>query len=354
MNPVPGLKSMATGMTDAELELACEAESTGAYPWAHWTSEIYSLGKCLRFCTKYPRALPLFVYSDHGVGLHSHLFPHELKNQAKVHFTWYPVKEQRYKNLADKKVIMVVHPWISYRRMRGIKRSNHPRGTLVFFTHHVPGLEMIGHETEEYFEELRRLPDKFQPIVLCLHMSDIKEGKHKNLRRQGFPIVTAGNTLSANFVDRFYDLVTHYSYATSQVFGSQVAYCVELGVPYFFLGNRPTLINTSHTELPLGAVGYYDEIHAEYSKRAQVLFGAPIDSVSAEQRTFIEYILGLDGGLARWQVSWILWREFFRNWRQWREIFTPVLAQFLRKSGLFWLKRQLRRQLDKHKSKKGN
>ena len=335
MNTASNTISVTKGMTDAELELACEAHSSGDTSWIHWASEIYSFGKCLRFWTRYPKSLPLFVYSDHGVGLHTHLFPHELKNQAKVHFTWHPLKEQRYKDFADKRVIQIIHPWISYRRMRGITRSMTPTGTLVFFAHSTPNTKFEGHDTEEYFERLRQLPNKFQPVVLCLHMHEIKSGCHKKLRRYGFPIVTAGNTLSTEFVDRFYDLVKDYSYATSQIFGSYFAYCVELGVPYFTLGKSPTFINISDKNIQAGAIKRgWDEDQEEYIKKAQALFAIPVDSVTEDQRAFVESLLGFDSRLNRWQVAWILWREFFRNWRQWHTIPRFVLVALIDKLGL--------------------
>lgn len=328
------------GMSDDELEFACEPKSTDASTWVHWTSEVYSFGKCLRYWTKYPSFLPLYVYSDHGAGLHSHLSPHEIENTARVYFTWRAIKEQRYKNLTGKKVLQITHPWISYRRMRGISRSKTPSGTLVFYTHSTNEVKWIGHDTEKYFEELRSLPDKFQPVVLCLHMHDINAGLHKSLRRHGFPIVTAGNALSINFVDHFYNIVKNYSFATSQIWGSNVAYCVELGIPYFFLGNRPELVNISDQNLPEGvAPQYWDKFHEELGKKAEALFRMPIDSVSEEQRAFVESILGLNSRLTRWQVSWILWREFFRNWWPFtRKIYGELILGFLGKLGLLGIK----------------
>lgn len=338
VSTAPNFKDVTTGMTDAELELACESQATGASSWAHWTSEIYSFGKCLRFWAKYPRVFPLYVYSDHGVGLHSHLFQHELENPAKVHFTWHPMKEQRYAKIANKKVIQIIHPWISYRQLQGITRSKKPEGTLAFFMHGTNAVKWKGHDSEEYFEKLRELPNKFQPVVLCLHMHDIKAGLHKKLRRHGFPIVTAGNTLSTNFVDRFYDLVKNYSYATAQVWGSNAAYCVELDIPFFHLGGRPELINIADPNLPEGAVPqYWDNYHEEFAKKAEALFSAPVDRVTIEQRAFVESMLGFGSQLTRWQVSWILWLEFFHNWQQWRTIFTPLLAAFLHKLRLLWM-----------------
>jgi hypothetical protein len=318
MNAAQNNINMIAGMTDSELELACEDLTKGVARWVHWTSEIYCLGKCLRFWTKYPKFLPLFVYSDHGVTLPSHLRKHELENPAKVHFTWNPMREQRYKDFSDKQVIQIIHPWISYRRLKGITRSKTTSGTLVFYAHSTNNVKWVGHDTEEYFEELRKLPNKFQPVVLCLHMHDIRAGLHKKLRHHGLPIVTAGNTLSVDFVDHFYDIVKGYSYATSQAWGSNVAYCVELGIPYFFLGKKAELFNISDKNLPEGVVpSYWDSCHEQYVRKTDALFSAPMDSVTNDQRVFVESILGLNSKLSREQVSRILWREFFHNWQKW-------------------------------------
>ena len=327
------------GMTDDELERMCLPQYTGASVWAYWTSEVYSFGKCLRFWAKYPRMLPLYVYSDHGVSMHAKLFPHELKNKAKVHLTWNPMKEKKYKDLADKKVIQIICPWIPYRKLKGISCSPNPIGTLAFFAHNVPLYEVKGHDSEEYFAKLRNLPEKFQPVVLCLHMHDVNAGHHKNLRQHGFPIVTAGNSSGVNFVDHFYDQVKDYAYATSQSWGSQTAYCVELGIPYFFMGEIPTVINHSHEDLPLGVVQgyYYDTEHEEYDKKAEALFRSPVDSVTNEQRAFVESLLGFDSKITREQVSRILWREFFRHWLKWHLIFKFMLVVIFRKMGCWEL-----------------
>ena len=332
MRTAPNLKDVTIGMTDAELEFACKAKIIWSRVQVYWTSEMYSFGKCLRYWAKFPRVLPLNVFSDHYVGLFSQLFSFELESQVNVHFTWHPVKERRYKNLADKKVIRIIHPWVSYRRLRGITRSKIPKGTLVFFSHSTNYLKWEGHDTEVYFEKLRELPDKFQPVVLCLHMHDINTGVHKELRRHGFPIVTVGNTNSTNFVDCFYDLVKNYAYGTSPSYGSAVAYCVELGIPYFFLGETPRIINNGDKNLPHGEVPeYYDKYHEEYGNKAKELFRVPVDTVTDGQRAFVESLLGLDSQITRWQVSWILWRELFCNWHAWRVVVGNVFVRPLRR-----------------------
>lgn len=306
------------GMSDRELEAACIRDPSEIRHYFNWTSELYSFGKCLRLIARYPKILPLFIYSDHGAGLHSHFYPHELNNECNVHFTWHPSKANRYARLGSKRIVRITHPWVTYRKLRGIRRVDRPSGTLVFFTHHVPGIEWQGRDQDEYFEQLRALPEQFHPIVLCLHMHDINAGHHLALRRHGFPMVTAGNTSSADFVDKFYGLVSQFAYATSQDWGSQVAYCVEMGVPYFFLGPLPRLINISHKEMRVGPVDdYQDDDHKKYLSQARALFRYPDTELTPEKQRFVEAILGMDSGVAREAISQLVWREFFRNWAKW-------------------------------------
>lgn len=326
--------SSALGMSDADLESACRPGPTGLAPWIHWTSELYCFGKCIRAFAKYPRLLPLFVYADHGVALHSNLFPHEQDNSARVHFTFHPLKEQRYRSHPSKRIVRIPHPWIHYRRSRNIARLPNASGTLVFLPHVAPGFQWEDHGTLEYFSSLRSLPKKYQPIVLCLHMHDVNAGLHKELRHLGFPIVTAGNTSSVRFVDRFYGIVRAFSYATSQAWGSQVAFCTELGVPYFLFGKRPRLVNLSHKDLPLGEVGIQDEYHEEYARKAEALFSHSVDEVTADQKQFIERLLGLDSRTGRVKASHILWTELLRHRRECWSLYSTLLANSLRDHGI--------------------
>jgi hypothetical protein len=323
---------MNIGMSDEELEAACLPQCTGISAWYSWTSEVYSFGKCFRKLAKYPRILPLYIYADHGVGLESNFYSHELEIRKGVHFTWHPDKAIRYESHGTKKTLRIPHPWILYRRSAGIERSRDANGTIIFFTHHVPGLQWTNHDNDSYFESLKNLPDKFHPIVLCLHMHDINAGRHKDLRRHGIPLVTAGNTSFEGFVDRFYGLVRNFSYAASQDWGSQVAYCIELGIPYFYIGEKPHLINLSHKQLPIGAVDrYQDQVHENYDTYANNLFSEPTDKVTEQQIDFVSKMLGLDSTIGAKKISKILWQELFKHWMSWYLIPKGMAKFFINK-----------------------
>ena len=247
-------KSIYNGYTDSELELLTDPVelNSGKTAWAHWTSELYSFGRLYREWAFFPKRLPLFIYSDHGVHKISAFDQHEVDNDAYYHFTFN--KERAIKNatLKNKKVICVPHPWISYRRRNTINKLEDAKGTLVFFSHSNDGLEFEGHDSDDYFEELMSLPVKYHPIVICMHMHDVRKGYYKKLRKYKIPIVTAGNTSSVNFVDEFYSILKKFKYATSNSPGTQMYYCTEMGIPYFLMGKTPKLVSNLSSKNPLG------------------------------------------------------------------------------------------------------
>lgn len=329
------------GMSDQQLADACK-DNTNLHRY-NWTAEVYSFGRCYRLIANYPKILPLFFYSDHGAGLHSNLYPHEINNSSEIHFTWSALKASRNSKLRNKKFIHIEHPWITYRKKHGYIRSDGSKGTLVFFTHHVPGIEWQGHDDDQYLEELKQLPEKFHPIVLCMHMHDINAGHHKKIRHWGFPIVTVGNIYSDAFIDRFYNLTSQFAFGTSQEWGSQTAYMIELGIPYFFLGKTPVLVNLSHKEMPRGKVDrFQDEEHKRYVEKSEQLFSKPLDEVSTAQQTFVNEILGLNSSVTEQETAQIIWKSLFTHWRQWHQILLRITFITLSSIGIIQLIKKIR------------
>lgn len=320
-------------MTDEELERRCRKGYTGSAPWIYWPAENYSFGHATRVNTGYPKWLPMFVYSDHGCGLHTHLTKHELDNSSRIHLTWNCQKSVKYSNHEKHRTLLVKHPWMDYRLAKGYRRkSGSCAGTLVFFMHGTPSVEWSGHDDDVYFEELKSLPEKFHPIVLCLHLHDVNAGFHKKLRQYGLEIVTAGNTSNTDFVDEFYRIVQSFRYATAQAWGSYVPYCVEMGIPFFFFGEAPTLINKSDKDFELGVTPeFFGVEHQELMCRAKELFSFPVDVVTSEQVSFVKKYLGFDSTVSHEQLKAVLWTEFFYHWRRWYRIPKYWVIVFIRK-----------------------
>lgn len=252
------------GFSDDQLEILCDSnyyEKDKSYglkqsPWLFWTTELYSFGKCYRHWLKWPYWLPIPLYGDHGADPDGELYKHEMENKAKYHFCFYSGRYNAIRNQdTDKIPIRVPHPWVTYRRSIGFSQIKNPIGCLVFIPHSVPGIEVneLDLNLQRFFDSLKKLFDTNE-ISLCVHMHDVRNKLHIQLRKYGFPIFTVGNSSSNLFVDRFYQLIRNFQAAASNNSGSQLYYCAELGLDYFLIGDEVEYTNISHSEMPPGKI----------------------------------------------------------------------------------------------------
>ena len=231
------------GFSDEELEYLAsnkcgrrEMYPKTQAPWLFFSTEVYGHGRAIRFVTGWPHFLPLPFAGDHGIEYGNDLYEHEWNNPSRTHLTWSAWRKDAA-TPRGKRVIHVTHPWVSFRRMKGLSRDPNSTGTLLFVDHSIPTFEM--HRPagwEELLDLYRELPKKYWPTAMCLHPNDIVSGLHKELRPLGLPLVTAGNGASPFFVDRFYEIVRHYEFGSSSGIGTQTFICEEFGVRYFLIG----------------------------------------------------------------------------------------------------------------------
>jgi len=288
-----------TGFTDQDLEKICDCEFGGydktlpykSAAWMYWPAELYSFGRCYREWLGMPSWFPLPIYGDHGVALAGEFSPHEVNSKPKVYLTWNEERAESLKKIAKKRILHCPHPWILFRRKYGLKKKSNARGTLVFLSHTNDGIEISDYSLDHYLEELRSLPDSYKPLVFCIHRHDVDKKYHLKLRKYGFPLVSCGDTCSPYFVERFYSIISHFQYATSNFLGSQLFYCEEFGVAYFLKGDEPVFINYSDKELPLGVLGR-DDCADNAHKKADLLFTFP-PVASRDKACYVSSILGL-------------------------------------------------------------
>lgn len=302
------------GFTDEELKkkISLDRINKGMSPWLYWTSELYSFGRLYREDTYFPKFLPLCIYSDHGIHRSSELSSHEKENKSNVHFTFNPERANK-STVEGKEVLLVMHPWIKYRRKKNYKPLDSAKGTLVFISHSTVNTEYIDEDRDKYFLDLKNLSEKYKPLVLCMHMNDIKNNNHLQYKKYNLPIITIGNPNSVEFVDEFYKTTTQFKYATSNSAGSQLYYCVEMGMPYFIFGEKPRLMNHSDSNLPYGIYNPTNDIEKEIIEIENKLFKNLEDRISLEQKIFVEWMLGFGSNQSRYNMTLIIWRELFRN-----------------------------------------
>jgi len=307
------------GYSDGELEKLSRLQSkfeSGFSPWLTWESENSSFGKIFREWGFYPRFLPLFFSSDHGVHWESKCWPNEVSSPYSTYFTWNAKKNKLMRNNHNKKSYHVPHPWIFYRKKHFPTLPNHRSGTLVFYAHSNTTTTPRYENLDKYINDLKSLPDKYQPISICLSFHDINKGLHKKLRKYNLPLVTAGITNSRNFVDRFYSMIYKFKYCTSSHIGSHTFYIVESGIPFFIYGPYPefNLKGSKYVkDGPQDLYEYGDENDVCYYHKLIEVLSVQTDQVTPEQYNLISIYLGLKSNISRLNLCWIMWREFFRH-----------------------------------------
>ena len=197
-----------------------------------WTWEVYALGATLRQVLNIGWGPKLNAGSDHGISLGTEPSRADLLLETDLHITWSSWRSTM--NFPDGRMVSrTQHPWVPYRKLKGYHLSSQARGTIVFVPHSVPGLDYEEFDLDAYLETLKALPKPFQPLTLCLQFHDASVGAVIKIAKAGFRAVTAGNSLSLSYADRFYSLIRTHEYATSPSIGSQLFYCHELGLKYF-------------------------------------------------------------------------------------------------------------------------
>jgi hypothetical protein len=308
------------GYTDEELDrfsLRPPLFDSKVLPWAMWESEHTSYGRAFRELARYPRVLPLFFGCDHGVMHGARCWSNEVESPYRRFFTWLKKKEALME-AAGKRATHIAHPWSFYRKKHFPSPPQNRRGTLVFFPHS-NGTSSHLLDLDQYFADLKALPDKCHPIAVCLSFHDVVAGVHKKLRKYGVPIVTAGHGSSRQFIDRFFEMIYQFRYTTSPNVGSHTFYIMEAGVPFFLYGPYPQIEIKNSAYVKDGVYG--EEILGDAEDLQKInefiaLMYEMTDEITPRQREFVSYYLGLESTTSRGRITYLVWRELFsfRNW----------------------------------------
>lgn len=197
-----------------------------------WTWEVYGLGVSLKDLLELDQSLVLSLGSDHGINLTTVADEMEESLGGAAYVTWSAWRAGiKFQN--NRHVILIQHPWVGYRNKHNLKPKESRRGTLAFVPHSAPGVESDKFDIFDYASHLLELPEKFQPITLCLHVHDLDWAESARLLSMGVSVDTVGHSLSPAYTRRFYSLVSRYEYATSPIAGSQLFYVAEFGIDYF-------------------------------------------------------------------------------------------------------------------------
>lgn len=285
-------------------------------PIPYLTADMYGFGRYIAKYGYYPRWLPLCINTEHGPG-QVNQFITELKTDAPVQLFHSPDSVKKWKLVSKKWCFSFMSPFVFYRKISKLERSNSAKGTIAFLGHTTICLEDFA-DPQIYIDQLKQLPAKFHPVDVCLHMTDINKGIHKLFIANGINVLTAGNILDDNFIERFYSIIRNYKYSTSNYLGSYCYYCIEMGIPFFIYGQAPKYISSGDPTAPEGEFDPYKlyDTHRE----AHNLFSTMTTTITEEQKVYVKRGLGIYDGISRIKMAGILYYSLIRRIFMWRSI----------------------------------
>lgn len=277
-----------------------------------WPSGVYSLGKCIAKNIGWIPLLPIPVYHDHGISIYRELEDHELINPSLYHLTWGSHRSICASNQTfGKRCLYIQHPYIDYRQKQAYAKKSTACGTIFFVPHSTgeikPQIDIVRWITEA--ESALPIP---KPFVLCLHPTDIQQGVHLDLIRDGYAVVTAGHSEHHAFVDRFYSLISLFSHSVSASPGSEVFLCHDYGLLHtIFIKHKLCYIaNTSGVRSGIRRLHPRDRVL--YDSVVEAFSSLDYDSNLHKRDQLVADMLGYDSPLSSKFQRRIFFSELLR------------------------------------------
>lgn len=161
------------------------------------------------------------------------------------------------------------------------------RGTIVFPSHSTHHIKAV-FDFEDYANRLKALPEKFQPITICLYWKDFLHGHHLFYEKTGFKVVTAGHMYEPIFLYRFFDICRQFKYATSNNIGTHLFLSVKSGCSFFYTHSseiRHEFDATIH-------IGGFTSMFNQIKDKSIALFTEQKDEINSQQLEFVDKYLG--------------------------------------------------------------
>jgi hypothetical protein len=255
----------------------------------------YSQGYWLKKYLFYPHIFDLYVTLQHGIYLDDVIMDDdEILQETDIFFAFNESeKYNRYK-----KTFVSGSAFILYKEMYHIKKEE-PKYTLVFPIHSRVDVEW-DIDIDDFIAKLKKLPKKFEPLLICVYFRDIHKGMHHKFIEAGFEVTTIGHGSRYDFIPRFYELLKNAKYTLSNDIGSYAFYSIDLGIP-FVLYNRVDIYGIKNNKKFLRPKG----IDKEY------IFESLNAEITPQQKEIVYKYLGKKRD-NRLLLSFILYKEFFK------------------------------------------
>lgn len=270
-----------------------------------WVNNVYGIGFWLKKYAYYPSWLPLCNYIEHGISLSDVIPKHEKKTDATLFFRHSPIRTEYHKKILKNDVYCIISPYAFYRSSKKVKKKSTAKGTLYFPSHSTESIDDLMN-WDDFIANLSDIPEKFKPIDICLHPTDIMKGLDKAFISGGYKVYSSGSYTSNKFLEKFYDILKNYNFAMSNTVGAYAFYATEMGIPFSLYGAEPKWYNRGDENIELGE-------HFSYKKDsrriiADNLFEGFHSKITKEQMEFVDFQLGKTETIGRIKASLLLYK----------------------------------------------
>lgn len=313
--------TMQSRITNEQLEKFKAAKEA---PVPHYTA-FYGMSHLLHAVTGIPSPYVKRIHLDHGIILDQKVPDQYLANttadlifvDTKVRLGMVSQKSQAY----------VLGPlFVRYRRKLNFKYNPSAAGTIVFPTHSSHHLE-VKMDWEDYAISLKSLPQKYQPITVCMYWLDILKGENKHFEKHGIEVISNGHMFDSNYAFNFYSNLTKFRYASGNEPGSFLFYAIEIGMPFFFFGPNAVLINDGKD---MTAPNRLEFNQIEFARQLKQLFRADFDKelkITDSQRTLLRPFIDDREWASLMQIRFAI---IALNVKQIQKVMLAKLKQYLR------------------------
>ena len=284
--------------------------------------EWYGMKKGLLSYLGLPDFLPLKAHLQHGAGmLYRNGVPDPLVLDTKYKKIFLCNSYQKNiceKYLPDKEIYVIGSIYPLYRQRKGIVQDENAQGTLFFPAHSTEQVKAVDN-IEKTLKILSALPDELKPIKVSIYYKDLLNGLHKIYEENGYETFTNGPRSDPSFIDKFYKTLKTVKYTMGTTMGSQTYYAIEMGIPYFIMGDIPKIVNEGNKYYPEGAITSQNRAKYGYTKHDHVrsLFVQEnlTDklTITPEQKEFVLKSIGYYEKIPKQQLKNIVIKSYFFN-----------------------------------------
>lgn len=278
--------------------------------------QLYGFNKIIKDYAKYPKILPLPCHMEHGWSAESHPPITDMAIDKPLMLVFSKRRVEVWKKKSSTPVAIMGSPFTHYKNIHKITQKPDAKGTIVFPSHSTLYVKNK-FSRKEFCKKLKKLPKEFQPITVCLFYLDYIDPVSEIYRKMGFKVVTTGSKLnnSLSFVKNFYDILSNNKYAASNDVGSYTFYAIDMGLPFFLIGDVPLLLNSELKDMNIGKQCRIEDF--SIGKKTRKLFSTgPAKTISKTQSQFVTDELGIRDCLSPAKMKSLLWK-YLKKERLW-------------------------------------